>query len=154
MRFVTMHLLSEKSFISQTSIPVILQWWRRRKLRANSGDVLSNPVVKNVDSVDSTFLDKYQRLMDVYAVVKSGGTVAQIQAANEYRNRERDAITRRLSQLSNQPEATDEYLRLQREAQELESSTRWRISKLKDIQPEEETAVREYLLEIEQVLIR
>ncbi len=146
-----MHLLSEKNLISQTSIPVLLQWWRRRKRLANSGDVLSNPVVKNVDS---TYLDKYQRLMDVYAVVKSGGVTAQIQAANEYWRRERDAITRRLNQISNQPEATDEYLRLQHEAQELESSTQWRISQLKDIHPEEETAVREYLPEIEQVLIR
>ena len=152
MRFVTiMHLLSEKTLLSQTSIPVILQWWLRRKRLAKSSHVLSNPVVKNVDS---NYLDKYQRLMDVYAVVKSGGAVAQIQAANEYRERERDAITRRLSQISNQPEATDEYLRLQQEAQELESSTLWRINQLKDIHPEEETAVREYLPQIEQVLIR
>lgn len=151
MRFVTMHLLSEKTLISQTSIPVILQWWSRRKRLANSGNVLSNPVVQNVDS---NYLDKYQRLMDVYAVVKSGGAAAQIQAANEYWDRERDAITRRLNQISNQPEATDEYLRLQQEAQELDSSTRWRISQLKDIHPEEETAVREYLRQIEQVLIR
>ncbi len=146
-----MHLLSEKTLISQTSIPVILQWWSRRKRLANSGNVLSNPVVQNVDS---NYLDKYQRLMDVYAVVKSGGAAAQIQAANEYWDRERDAITRRLNQISNQPEATDEYLRLQQEAQELDSSTRWRISQLKDIHPEEETAVREYLRQIEQVLIR
>ncbi|MDV3350836.1 hypothetical protein D0962_35410 [Leptolyngbyaceae cyanobacterium CCMR0082] len=146
-----MHLLSEKTLLSQTSIPVILQWWLRRKRLAKSRNVLSNPVVKNVDS---NYLDKYQRLMDVYAVVKSGGAVAQIQAANEYRDRERDAITRRLSQISNQPEATDEYLRLQQEAQELESSTLWRINQLKDIHPEEERAVREYLPQIEQVLIR
>ncbi|EKV02312.1 hypothetical protein SPB21_22290 [Leptothoe sp. ISB3NOV94-8A] len=146
-----MHLLSEKTLLSQTSIPVILQWWLRRKRLAKSRNVLSNPVVKNVDS---NYLDKYQRLMDVYAVVKSGGAVAQIQAANEYRDRERDAITRRLSQISNQPEATDEYLRLQQEAQELESSTLWRINQLKDIHPEEEMAVREYLPQIEQVLIR
>ncbi len=146
-----MHLLSKKNVISPTSIPVILHWWQRRKRRANSGDVLSRPVVKNVDS---SYLDQYQRLMNVYAVVKSGGAAAQIQAANEYWNRERDAITRRLNQISNQPEATDEYLRLQHEAQELESSTRWRISQLKEIHPEEETAVRKYLPEIEQVLIR
>lgn len=146
-----MHLLSEKTLISQTSIPVILQWWSRRKRLANSGNVLSNPVVQHVDS---NYLDKYQRLMDVYAVVKSGGAAAQIQAANEYWDREREAITRRLSQISNQPEATDEYLRLQQEAQELDSSTHWRISQLKDIHPEEETAVREYLPQIEQVLIR
>lgn len=145
-----MHLLSEKTLISPTSIPVLLQWWRRRKRLANSGNVLSNPIVKDVDS---NYLDKYQRLMDVYAVVKSGGAAAQIQAANEYCNREREAIARRLNQISNQPETTDEYLRLQHEAQELESSTRWRISRLKDIHPEEETAVREYLPEIEQVLI-
>ena len=146
-----MHLLSKKTLISPTSIPVILQWWGRRKRLATSGNVLSNPVVQNVDS---NYLDKYQRLMDVYAVVKSGGAAAQIQAAHEYRDRERDAITRRLSQISNQPEATDEYLRLQQEAQELESSTRWRVSQLKDIHPEEETAVRECLPQIEQALIR
>ncbi len=146
-----MHLLSEKTLISQTSIPVILQWWSQRKRLANSGNVLSNPVVQNVDS---NYLDKYQRLMDVYAVVKSGGAAAQIQAANEYWDRERDAITQRLNQISNQPEATDEYLRLQQEAQELDSSTHWRINQLKDIHPEEETAVREYLPQIEQVLIR
>lgn len=146
-----MHLLSEKTLITPTSIPVILQWWQRRKRRANSGDVLSRPVVKNVDS---TYLDKYQRLMDVYAVVKSGGTAAQIQAVNHHWDREREAITRRLNQISNQPEATDEYLRLLHEAQELEHSTRWRINHLKDIHPDEEIAVREYLPEIEQVLIR
>ncbi|MEM8610990.1 MAG: hypothetical protein AAGF93_03150 [Cyanobacteria bacterium P01_H01_bin.105] len=146
-----MHLLSEKTLINPTAIPVILHWWQRRKRRANSGDVLSNPVVKNVDS---TYLDTYQRLMDIYAVVKAGGAAAQIQAASEYCDREREAITRRLNQISNQPEATDEYLRLQHEARELESSTNWRISQLKDIHPNEEIAVREYLPEIEQVLIR
>ncbi|MEM9265795.1 MAG: hypothetical protein AAGA46_09755 [Cyanobacteria bacterium P01_F01_bin.13] len=146
-----MHLLSNKSFISQTSIPVILQWWQRRKRRATSGDVLSNPVVKDVDS---NYLDKYQRLMDIYAVVKSGGTAAQIQAAKDHCGREREAITRRMNQISKQPEATDEYLRLLHEAQEIESSTHWRINHLKDIHPEEETAVRDYLPEIEQALIR
>lgn len=146
-----MHLLSTKSLISETSIPVILQWWQRRKRRANSGDVLSNPVVKDVDS---TYLDKYQRLMDVYAVVKSGGAAAQIQAAKNHCGRECEAITQRLNQISNQPEATDEYLRLLHEAQEIERSTHWRINQLKDIHPEEENAVRDYLPEIEQVLIR
>lgn len=146
-----MHLLSKKSLISETSIPVILQWWQRRKRRASSGDVLSNPVVKDVDS---NYLDKYQRIMDIYAVVKSGGAAAQIQAAKDHCGREREAITRRLNQISNQPESTDEYLRLLHEAQEIERSTHWRINQLKDIQPEEEIAVRGYLPEIEQVLIR
>ena len=146
-----MHLLSNKNLINETSIPVILQWWQRRKRRATAGDVLSNPVVKDVES---DYLDKYQRLMDIYAVVKSGGTEAQIQAAKNHCGREREAITRRLSQLSQQPEATDEYLRLLHESQEIESSTNWRISHLKDIHPEEESAVRDYLPEIEQALIR
>ncbi|MGD1854833.1 MAG: hypothetical protein ACFB2W_11340 [Leptolyngbyaceae cyanobacterium] len=146
-----MHLLSNQNPISETSIPVILHWWQRRKRLATSGNVLSNPVVKDVDS---NYLDKYQRLMDVYAVVKSGGAAAQIQAAKDYCDREREAITRRLSQISNQPEATDEYLRLLHEAQEIERSTHWRINQLQDIQPEEETAVQVYLPEIEQVLIR
>ena len=146
-----MHLLSEKTLISQTSIPVILQWWLRRKRRANAGDVLSNPVINNGES---NYLDKYQRLMDVYSVVKSGGASAQIQAIHEHWEREREAINRRLNQISNQPEATDEYLRLQQEARELESSTQWRINHLKDIHPDEEIAVRSCLPEIEQVLIR
>ncbi|NEQ54360.1 MAG: hypothetical protein F6K11_30235 [Leptolyngbya sp. SIO3F4] len=146
-----MHLLSKKKLISEISIPVILQWWQQRKRRANSGDVLSNPVVKDVDS---DYLDKYQRLMDIYAVVKSGGAEAQIQAAKEHCGREREAITQRLNQISNQPEATDEYLRLLHEVQEIERSTHWRINQLKDIQPEEEIAVRVHLPEIEQVLIR
>ncbi|MEM1253807.1 MAG: hypothetical protein AAGI69_15365 [Cyanobacteria bacterium P01_H01_bin.21] len=146
-----MHLLSKKTLISQTSIPVILQWWLRRKRRANARDVLSNPVINNGDS---NYLDKYQRLMDVYSVVKSGGAEAQIQAIHEHWEREREALTRRLNQISNQPDATDEYLRLQQEARELESSTQWRINHLKDIHPDEEIAVRECLPEIEQVLIR
>ncbi|MEM7064069.1 MAG: hypothetical protein AAF572_13005 [Cyanobacteria bacterium P01_B01_bin.77] len=146
-----MHLLAKKSLISETAIPVILQWWQQRKRLATSGNVLSNPVVKNVDS---TYLDKYQRLIDIYTVVKSGGTAAQIQAAHDYWKRERDAITRRLDQISNKPEATDEYLRLLHEAKELENSTHWRIEQLKEIHPEEENAVRGYLPEIEQVLIR
>ncbi|MEO0869020.1 MAG: hypothetical protein AAFY17_11350 [Cyanobacteria bacterium J06642_11] len=146
-----MHLLSEKSFISETSISVILQWWQRRKRRATSGDVLSNPVVKNVDA---TYLDKYQRLMNVYAVVKSGGAAAQIQAAHDHWDREREAIDRRLGQIGNQPETNDEYLRLLQESQELERSALWRINHLKDIHPEEEVAVRQHLPEIEQVLIR
>ncbi|MEM9808369.1 MAG: hypothetical protein AAF959_24155 [Cyanobacteria bacterium P01_D01_bin.56] len=146
-----MHLLSEKSLINETSIPVILQWWQRRKRRATSGDVLSNPVVKDVDS---TYLDKYQRLINVYAVVKSGGAAAQIQAAHDHWDREREAIDRRLGQIGNQPETNDEYLRLLSEAQELERSARWRISHLKDIHPEEEVAVQQHLPEIEQALIR
>ncbi|MBT9312184.1 hypothetical protein [Leptothoe kymatousa] len=145
-----MHLLSEKSLISETSIPVILQWWQRRKRRATSGDVLSNPVVKDVDS---KYLDKYQRLMNVYAVVKSGGAAAQIQAAHDHWDREREAIDQRMGQINNQPETNDEYLQLLQEAQELERSARWRINNLQDIQPEEESAVREYLPQIEDVLV-
>ncbi|MEM6254646.1 MAG: hypothetical protein AAF821_17165 [Cyanobacteria bacterium P01_D01_bin.156] len=146
-----MHLLSEKSLISETSIPVILQWWQRRKRRATSGDVLSNPVVKDIDS---TYLSKYQRLMNVYAVVKSGGAAAQIQATNDHLEREKAAIDRRLGQIGNQPDTNDEYLQLLQEAQELERSARWRINRLQEIQPEEEVAVREYLPAIEDALIR
>lgn len=146
-----MHLLSEKHLISETSIPVILQWWQRRKRRATSGDVLSNPVVQDVDT---NYLDKYQRLMNVYSVVKSGGAAAQIQAAHDHWDRERQAIDRRLGQIGNQPETNDEYLRLLHEAQELERTSRWRINCLQDIQPEEESAVRDHLPEIEQALVR
>ncbi|MEA5462906.1 hypothetical protein [Leptothoe sp. PORK10 BA2] len=146
-----MHLLSEKNLISATAIPVLLQWWTQRKRRANARDVLSHPIVQDVDS---TYLDKYQRLMDIYAVVKSGGTEAQIQAAKAYCGREHQAITQRLNQISNQPEATDEYLLLLHEAQELERSTHRRINQLQDIHPEEELAVREHLVDIEQMLIR
>ena len=146
-----MHLLSDKNLISETSISVILQWWTQRKRRANARDVFSHPIVQDVDS---TYLEKYQRLMDIYAVVKSGGAEVQIQAAKIHCGREHQAITQRLNQISNQPEATDEYLRLLHEAQELERSTHWRINQLQDIHPEEEIAVREYLSDIEQILIR
>ena len=144
-----MQALSEKTIINDTTIPLILQWWRQRKRLATSGNVFSAPVVRDVDN---SYLQTYQRLMSIYTVVKSGGVGTQIEAAHAHWLREKAAITQRLEQLD--PRDTQKRLELQQEADELEQSMQWRVSSLKDIHPEEEAVIARHMDAIEQVFLQ
>jgi hypothetical protein len=148
-----MQMLSNKPVINATTIPLLLQWWQHRKRLANAS---SMPVFKDTDD---HYLEAYHRMMEVYAVVKAGGVKAQVQAAQEYLHRERSALQKALEDLTaqaagNAQNLTHEHERLNQEVQELEQSTNWRLSSLKDIRPEEEAAVKKYLSEIERTLMQ
>ena len=94
--------------------------------------------------------------MEVYSVVKAGGVAAQIEAAQAYLQRERQSLQQQLATLPTTKEAPNQHQKqtqLNHEVQELESSVNWRLHSLKEIKPEEEAAVRQYMAEIERILL-
>lgn len=151
---VSMQLLSVNPRISNATIPLLLQWWQQRKRLASSAGVLSSPVLKDTDT---SYLDACHRMMEIYSVVKSGGVVAQREAAQAHLQREKSAIEQALMQLSRQSASHDtaaQKAQLNAEIQELASAVNWRLSALNDIDPTEEAAVKQHLREIERVLMR
>jgi hypothetical protein len=159
-----MQLLSGNQTINHTSIALLIEWWTRRKRLARANSVASSPVVQDADS---TYLEAYHRMMEVYSVVKSGGVQAQMGAAQAYFQREVQPLYQALNALdtlnassSKHPKKTGasevdlERHRLEREIQDLERALNWRLSALKDIQPEEEKTVQKHLNEIEGILMQ
>ncbi len=149
-----MQLISANPKISAATIPLLLQWWQQRKRLASSAGVLSSPVLKDTDE---SYLDACHRMMDIYSVVKAGGVRAQREAAQAHLQREQAAIHRAIRDLTRQPashETVSAKAQLEAEAQELASAVNWRLSTLSEIDPAEESAVKRYLKDIEQVLMR
>ncbi|NEP18327.1 MAG: hypothetical protein F6J97_15725 [Leptolyngbya sp. SIO4C1] len=140
-----MQLLSANPTITTASIPLLLEWWQQRKRLATANGVNSLPVFKNTDD---SYLDAYRRLMEVYSVVKSGGVQVQTEAAKAHLSRELAALHQAADAAASERQA-----QIQQEILELERSTAWRLSTLNTIRPAEEAAVRQYLSEIEQVLL-
>jgi DNA-binding transcriptional regulator GbsR (MarR family) len=152
-----MQLLSGNQTINRTSIALLIEWWTRRKRLARSHSVASSPLMQDADS---TYLEAYHRTMEVYAVVKAGGVQAQIEAAHAYFQREVQPLHQAIHALEAKGEKNispsdlhPEHQRLTQEIQDLERSLNWRLSALKDIHPEEEKAVKQYLNEIEGILM-
>lgn len=79
----------------------------------------------------------YQRLMEIYCVVKTGGVQVQRQASLAFQQREQTRLQGELAQA--QDAATTAALR--QEIVDLQNSTRWRLAFLEGISPPEEAAV-------------
>ena len=86
----------------------------------------------------------YERLMEIYCVVKTGGTAAQQLQATE-----QAALEAEIAQLSSQVHTENQVAALQQEIQEVQRSVAHRVAYLHSIDSQEESAVRECLPAIE-----
>ncbi len=94
----------------------------------------------------------YQRLLEIYCVVKAGGVAVQRQVAQRLEETERAAIAVEIQALRAQPHQPDRDSRiraLEQEILELQQSIRDRCAYLGTIQPTEEAAVRQCLATID-----
>ncbi|MEO0536882.1 MAG: hypothetical protein AAF215_23855 [Cyanobacteria bacterium P01_A01_bin.123] len=90
----------------------------------------------------------YQRLMEVYCVVKAGGVAVQVEAAQALLQRETTLLEAEIATLF--PEETHHRAAmLRQEIQDLKNSVHWRIEQLQQILPEEEAVVRGVIVAIE-----
>jgi hypothetical protein len=92
---------------------------------------------------------EYVRLMEIYCVVKAGGSAAQIAVTQRLEATECAALTAEIQALSTQPDKTGRIQVLQQEIQEIERSVAHRLAYLRKIQPQEEANVRSCLPLIE-----
>ena len=141
--------------IFQTSIPVLLEWWQKRKRLVRSPIKLSTAVHHSDDS----YLQAYYRLMEVYSVVKSGGVQAQTEAVKAFAEREATLLNQRLSEIEaaseiDEKEKLQEREKVKQELDELRCANDWRLKTLTAIEPAEEAAVAKYLRDIEKTLIQ
>jgi hypothetical protein len=92
---------------------------------------------------------EYVRLMEIYCVVKAGGSAAQIAVTQRLEATECAALAAEIQALSTQPDKTGRIQVLQQEIQEVERSVAHRLAYLRKIQPQEEANVRSCLPLIE-----
>ncbi|MEO1790659.1 MAG: hypothetical protein AAFR25_00365 [Cyanobacteria bacterium J06629_19] len=141
--------------ISSTSIPVLLEWWQRRKRIATVHSSLGTNPAKG----DDAYLKAYYRLMEVYSVVKSGGVEAQTEAVRAFARRESGLLNQRLNEIEAAEELAEaakkqEKEKVKQEIQELQSANSWRLQALTNIDPDEEATVKKHLLDIEKTLMQ
>ncbi|MEM6448688.1 MAG: hypothetical protein AAF703_00065 [Cyanobacteria bacterium P01_D01_bin.105] len=141
--------------INSISIPVLLDWWQQRKRVASARVNLTRSIPKS----DETYLKAYYRLMEVYSVVKSGGVQAQTEAVQAFAERESSLLHQRLAEIEadanlSEPEKRQDKAKIQQELDELRSANDWRLKALTGINPDEEAMVKQYLSEIESVLMQ
>jgi hypothetical protein len=84
----------------------------------------------------------YVRLMEIYCVVKAGGTAAQVSAAQRLEATERATLLAEIEALSAQADQTSRIKALHQEIQEVGRSVAHRIAYLHSIDPQEEASVR------------
>lgn len=141
--------------INSASLSLLLEWWPQRKRVAN----LRNHLEVTLPNSDETYLQAYHRLMEIYSVVKSGGVQARIEAVKAFDERESVLLNQRLNEIEAAVDFTEgqkraERAKIEQEFEELNQSNIWRLQMLTSITPEEETAVRDRLSDIEQTLIQ
>ena len=146
---------ASSSPIFQTSIPVLLDWWQKRKRLVRSPIKLSAAMPHS----DDTYLRAYYRLMEVYSVVKSGGVQAQTEAVKAFAEREAMLLNQRLSEIEataeiDEAEKLQEREKVEQELQELRCANDWRLKTLTAIEPAEEAAVAKHLRDIERTLMQ
>ena len=84
----------------------------------------------------------YVRLMEIYCVVKAGGTAAQVAAARHLEETERAALLAEIADLSHQADQASRVEALRQEIQEVERSVAHRIAYLHSIDSQEEASVQ------------
>ncbi len=141
--------------IKSISIPLLLDWWQKRKRVAS---VRSN-LHRTLPKVDDAYLQAYYRLMEVYSVVKSGGVKTQIEAVHAFAKRESKLLHQRFDEIEAAEDVTpsekqQEQEKLQQALTELQSANDWRLQALASITPDEEALVQQYLPDIERTLMQ
>lgn len=91
----------------------------------------------------------YRRLMEIYCVVKVGGTSAQIAAAQQLEAAERSALLAEIAAVPTPASTANRVAALRQEIQEVERSVAHRIAYLQSIDPQEERHVHSCLSLIE-----
>ncbi|MGB7088309.1 MAG: hypothetical protein WBD47_22330 [Phormidesmis sp.] len=147
--------LPASSTLTTLSIPLLLEWWQKRKRLASSYSNLHATLPKG----DDLYLQAYYRLMEVYSVVKSGGVKAQIEAIQAFAERESDALQQRLVEIEaaaamSECEKQQKRQIVAHELNELRSANSWRLQALMGIAAEEEIIVERYLPDIERTLMQ
>lgn len=84
----------------------------------------------------------YMRLMEIYCVVKAGGTAAQVSAARHLEAAERAALLAAIADLAPHADQASRVEALRQEIQEVERSVAHRIAYLHSIDPQEEASVQ------------
>lgn len=84
----------------------------------------------------------YVRLMEIYCVVKAGGTAAQIEAARRLEQAEQAALKAEIQALTEQPDQAGRIAALKQEIREVERSVANRLAFLHSIEASEEANVR------------
>lgn len=142
------------SSISQVSIPVLLDWWQKRKRLVQSPVKLSASLPKS----DDTYLQAYYRLMEVYSVVKSGGVQAQMEAVKAFAEREMMLLNQQLNEIEaaeiDEAKKIREREKVEQELDELRCANDWRLQTLTAIAPDEEAVVSAHLRDIERTLMQ
>jgi hypothetical protein len=87
----------------------------------------------------------YQRLMEIYCVVKTGGTAAQLAAAQNLQTTEQAALEAEITQLLPQANSANQVAALRQEIQEVQRSVAHRVAYLQSIDPQEERTVQDCL---------
>ena len=88
---------------------------------------------------------EYERLMEIYCVVKAGGTAAQLAAAQQLQATEQTALETEIAQLLPQANCANQVAALRQEIQEVQRSVAHRVAYLQSIDPEEERTVQNCL---------
>lgn len=105
----------------------------------------------SANSTENTAAHQFQKLMEIYCVVKAGGLKVQIEAARAFLNRETAKTEAEIAQLQMQEDPDNQAVQsLHEEIAELHRSVSWRLAILQSIHPDEEAAVNNCLAEIEQ----
>lgn len=101
--------------------------------------------LRSGQSEDPDMRRDYERLMEVYCVVKTGGVQVQQQAARDFQRREQARIEAEIAAAPAAPEVGA----LRQEMVDLKDYIDWRVEFLASITPAEETAVAAVLAVIE-----
>lgn len=91
----------------------------------------------------------YQRLLEIYCVVKAGGLALQMETTERLEQLERAALDAEIAALPIDAGADSRRRALEQEVLELQQSTRDRLAYLRSILPEEAEAVAACLGEID-----
>ncbi|HEY9877664.1 MAG TPA: hypothetical protein V6D29_04370 [Leptolyngbyaceae cyanobacterium] len=134
------------------------------KLRLNKADILDlltqfragtlAPALSSAELAEDDPACQFQRLMEIYCVVKSGGVKVRAEAARAFLERENTKLEAELTHLKAQEDPDSQAIyNLHQEIAELHRSVNWRLAILQSIDPDEEAAVAECLPHIEQQIV-
>jgi hypothetical protein len=98
---------------------------------------------------DARATPAYQRLLEIYCVVKAGGLTAQVAVAQRLQQQEQTVLEAEIASLRTQAHSDSRIQALEQERWELDQAIGDRLHYLSTIRPEEAVAVAACLAEID-----
>ena len=98
---------------------------------------------------DAITTPAYQRLLEIYCVVKAGGLTAQVAVAQRLQQQEQSALDTEIASLRTQANGGSRIQALEQERWELDQAIGDRLHYLSTIRPEEAAAVAACLTDID-----